>query len=537
MLFFTGLQAQHFTHCDTLKGSITPLRAVYDVLHYDITIQPKIESKEIIASNKFTIKALKEFQNIQIDLFNTLTIDSITYNTTFLGFDTACNTILLQFPEVIKSGAVLSFTVFYHGAPWESLNPPWEGGWIWKNLPDESPRAEVSCEDIGASCWLACKDHVYDEPDSVSVHIITPDTLRGVSNGQFLGMEQYDSTAIIWHYKTTYPINSYNITVYVADYVYFADHIISSNREKLILNYYVLKNNLLKAKEHFQQVKPMLTFLEAKYGAYPFINDGFALVESISVGMEHQSAIAYGNNYTKGYLGSDYSAMGLDFDFIIAHEMGHEWWGNLMSMNDIADMWLHEGFCTYAEKTIVDGMYGVENGIKYINLKKRLVMNDSPILGVRNVFNKGAHLDMYTKGALMLWSIENTINDSLLWQKILTKILKEYAYKTVAGEEIINLIVEESHQNLRPIFNTYLKYTAIPKLEYKLYSSNEGDFVKCRWITPEKDFAMPVIFNVDDSFVWIYPNDNEQEFQLSKTNNKVITINEDYFFFNACKKE
>ena len=317
-----------------------------------------------------------------------------------------------------------------------------------------------------------------------------------------------------------------------ADYAHFSDYYLS-NSDTLFLDYYVLTYNETKAKEHFKQVKPMLECFEEYFGQYPFINDGFSLVETPYLGMEHQSAIAYGNNYLPGYNGNKNFIAGLDFDYIIVHETGHEWWGNSITTNDIADMWIHEGFCTYSEVIYVECMYGYETMLEYVNNQKRFVRNDKPIVGPYNVNKKGSN-DMYQKGSLMLHTLRNLINDDELWFSILKGISIDFKYKVLDGKDIIEYINRKVDFNLSLFFNQYLFNSKIPILEYKIQKEGREYVLLYRW-NAIKDFDMKFLINDGEKNIWISPNSEWKEYTIGNVDIKNFSIRDDLFYVDTKK--
>ena len=482
------LQAQ-YTDCDTIRGTLQPNRSSYDVKKYvlDIAILP--DKKYLQGSNSITFEVVgSNFNAMQIDLFSNLHLDSIIYKKQKLSYTRHCNAAFITFPTVLLYGTVDKIQVYYHGNPTTAKNPPWDGGFTWGKDSNGKPWINVTCEEMGASSWYPCKDHLSDEADTVIMKYTVPTGLVAVGNGNLVSTEQQNQQTT-YIYTTTYPINNYNTTLYIGDYVPITDTF--QGIEALFnLHYYVLRANVEKAKIHFQQVKPMLKAYEKYFGAYPFPKDGYGLVESTAAGMEHQSAISYGNNYQKGYFGDDYSGIGLSFDFILCHETGHEWWGNSVSMQDIADMWIHEGFCTYAEKCYVEEVYGKEKAIQYMNHKKTLVHNKENIIGDYGVNDKGASLDMYTKGALCIWTIENKINNTTKWKQFLKDIYANFKYKNTTTKEIITYFNSYFHEDFSPIFEAYLNHPQPPCLEYR----KKGKNIKMRWNTPVKNFKMPIVY-------------------------------------------
>ena len=332
----------------------------------------------------------------------------------------------------------------------------------------------------------------------------------------------------------SYPINNYNVTLNIGNYVHFSDNYISSG-DTLQLDYYVLGNNLEKAKEHFEQVKPMMECFESYFGKYPFWNDGYALVETPYLGMEHQSAIAYGNDYLEGYYGNKSFIDGLDFDFIIIHESGHEWWGNSITTNDIADMWVHEGFCTYSEALYVECIYGYDAMLSYVNNQKKLVRNDKAVIGPYHVNKSGSSGDMYFKGSLMLHTLRNLISDDQLWFDIIKGLSTEFSYRTVDGQEIIDYINKQTGKDFNNFFDQYLKNKDVPEFQYSLQKNGRNTTLVYNWNSIE-NFDMPILINTGKEDFWIYPNIEVKELDLGSFDRHSFQIRDDLFFIKIKKQ-
>ena len=492
-LFSVKSLCQEFSLSDSLRGSLSSFRSCYDVFFYDLNVTIDDKNKELINSyNDFYISSLEDFDKIQIDLFSNLKINSIVFNKTKLIFKRKFNAVFIDFPEIIKKGENLKFRVNYEGAPREAVNPPWDGGFSWEFDNNDNPWIGVSCQGLGASSWWPCKDHQSDEPDSMRITCTVRLPLKVISNGneikqKIIYSHDLKSEANQSTWFVSYPINNYNVTLSIANYSHFTD-IYINNSDTLDLDYYVLTYNLEKARSHFKQVKPMLKCFEYLFGQYPFHNDGFSLVETPYLGMEHQSAIAYGNNYLPGYNGNKNFIAGLDFDYIIIHETGHEWWGNSITTNDIADMWVHEGFCTYSEVLYVECIYGYEVMLDYIENQKRFVQNDKPIVGNYNVNKRGSN-DMYQKGSLMLHTLRNVINDDVLWFSIIKGISEDFKYKVIDGVDILEYIKNKVKIDLKTFFEQYLYNKRIPIFEYKIQKEGREYVLLYRW-NAIKDFNM-----------------------------------------------
>ena len=543
-LLVLNTYSQNFTFADSLRGNLTSLRTCYDVFYYDLNLTVDDKNKQLVNSyNDFHIISTDDFSKIQIDLFSNLKINSIVYNNYTLSFKRKSNAVFIDFPEKIIKGEKIVFRVNYEGAPREAVNPPWDGGFSWDLDMNKNPWIGVSCQGLGASSWWPCKDHQSDEPDSMSITCTARSPLKIISNGKLISEKklfnnELGQLANTSSWFVSYPINNYNVTLCIADYTHFSDYYLSKSNnlnsfDTLNLDYYVLSYNENKAKQHFKQVKPMLECFESFFGQYPFINDGFSLVETPYLGMEHQSAIAYGNNFLPGYNGNKNFIAGLDFDYIIVHEAGHEWWGNSITTNDIADMWIHEGFCTYSEVIYVECIYGYQAMLNYVNNQKKYVRNDKPIIGPYNVNQKGSN-DMYQKGSLMLHTLRNLINNDVKWFSILKGISNDFKYKVIDGIDIMEYINAKVDIDLTSFFNQYLKNSKIPVFEYKIHKQGREYVLLYRWDAVD-NFNMKIKINNGIEDIWIYPESNWKEFTLGKLDIKNFYVRDDLFYVDVKK--
>jgi len=495
ILAATGSNAQlsqdktTYTKADTLRGMLTSLRTCYDINFYHLDISIDIDKRSISGSTLFSFTANNNFKKLQIDLFENLQIEQVIYKKQKLAFTREFNAVYIDFPEQIETGAKDEFTVYYSGSPHITENAPWDGGFVFAKDSLGKSWIAVACQGLGASSWWPNKDHQSDEPDSMLISVTVPSPLINVSNGTLRSVQKLNNGHTRYNWFVSYPINNYCATINVGDFAHFSD-VYMGEAGTLQLDYYVLKENLTKAQQHFKvNVKPMLKAFEYWFGPYPFYRDGYKLVETPYLGLENQTAIAYGNKYQQGYNGKDWSGtgLGLSWDYLIVHESGHEWFGNNITAKDIADMWIHESFATYAEGLFVESNKGAEAGTRYIKGLRSHVKNDSPIIGTYNV-NKEGSGDMYFKGANMLHTIRTIINDDLKWRNILRELNNQFGLKTTTTEEVVNYINKTSGINLTKVFDQYLRYTEIPVLEIK----KSANIIHYRWKVNVKDFEMPV---------------------------------------------
>ena len=538
LLNYCMVFSQEYSRKDSLRGELTHLRTCYDVTYYNLNVTVDDKEKFIEQSFNeiyFTVKS--DFQRMQIDLALNMEILFIQFEDQELNYIREFDAVFIDFSRELRVGEKLKIKVWYDGYPREAVNAPWDGGFSWKTDENNNPWIGVSCQGLGASVWWPCKDHQSDEPDSMRITVSVRKPLQIICNGNLR------SETTIWsnylqdslnrsEWFVSYPINNYNVTLNIGDYVHFQDQYIS-REDTLDLSYYVLSYNEEKAKTHFEQVKPMMECFESFLGKYPFWDDGYALVETPYLGMEHQSAIAYGNDYLPGYRGSLGYSGGLEFDYIIIHETGHEWWGNSITTNDIADMWIHEGFCTYSEALYVECMYGYDQMLEYVNNQKRFIRNKSPIVGCYHVNHQGSG-DMYQKASVMLHTLRTLINDDQLWFSIIREISDNFKYKTINASDIMTFIMQRTEKDLTVFFSQYLNNAKLPEFQYQLIKEGRNTAIKYRWEAIE-GFDMPLLVNSGNDDFWIYPDNSWQEMSLGKIDSREFLVQEALFLIDIKK--
>ena len=490
-----------FTHQDTLRGSITPERAWWDLTYYHLDVKIAPETKSISGKNTIQYTVLEPYKVMQIDLQAPLKITKVVQNSKELDVKHNGNAHFISLIDQQQKGSIQSLDVYYEGKPREAKKAPWDGGFTWEEDKNGFPFIATSCQGLGASVWWPNKDHMYDEVDSMLISVNVPKNLTNISNGILRNIEKHSDNTVTSHWFVSNPINNYGVNVNIGDYEHFSE-IYEGEKGPLTMDYYVLRDNLVRAKNHFKDAPKMMKAFEHWFGPYPFYEDGFKLVEVPYLGMEHQSSVTYGNQYKKGYLGNDVSGSGwgLKFDFIIIHESGHEWFANNITYKDIADMWIHESFTSYSENLYVDYYYGKEASSEYVIGVRKNIKNDKPIIGPYNV-NKEGSGDMYYKGANMLHTLRQLIEDDEKWRDILRGLNKTFYHQTVTTQQIENYISEQSGIDLTAFFNQYLRDTRIPTLEYSI----DNNQLRYRWINIVEDFDMPIQVTLDNNKQWIYP--------------------------------
>ena len=499
-----GDEQKEFTRADTLRGNLSEERLCFDVTYYHLNAKINPDEKSIQGSNQIRFKVIKNTKRIQVDLFENLKVDRIIFNDQEVKFKREYGAVFIDFPIELKAGTMQNIYIDYSGKPQVAKNAPWDGGISYARDSAGNDWVAVSCQGTGASCWWPCKDHQSDEPDSMLISISCPSKLMDVSNGRLRKTTDLKDGYTRYDWFVANPINTYNVTFNIGVYEHFGDTL-----GTLTLDYYVLPENLEKAKIQFQQVKPMLICFENYFGKYPWYEDGYKLVETPYLGMEHQSAVAYGNKYENGYLGRSLSSSGIGkkFDYIIIHESAHEWWGNNVTTKDIADMWVHEGFAVYAEALYVECIWGKEDYTRYLNGKKFNISNKTTVIGAYNLNSEGSG-DMYDKGAMLLHTLRSMFDNDTRFFAVIKGIQKEFYHQTVTTEQIENSFSKAYGKSLDPVFDQYLRYIVPPKILFKTTASG----IEYKWQADVKGFNMPLkIVNADKTYSTLYPTQEWQK--------------------------
>lgn len=481
------------THADSIRGGLRPARTSWDVQHYDLHLTLDLDKRSIAGENRIRFQALASQKELQIDLFDRYTVSRIMLEGKACTWRRDAQALFVKLPAAVKPGKQYTLVIQYAGMPPVAKNAPWDGGFIWKQDQAGLPWVGTAVQGFGASSWWPCKDHPADEPDSTSMHVTLTGTnankVVAVSNGQAQGVTTGTDGSKTYHFAVTYPLNSYNVTLNVGDYATISDTLRQVNGSVLQLTYNPLRQNLAKAQAYFpQQVKPMLRVYERLLGPYPFPRDGYKLVEVDYWGMEHQSAVAYGNGYGSNPRRFDYRG----WDFIIVHETGHEWFGNWISVADDGDIWIHEGFTTYVESLYEEQLRGYESAVVFLKTRRQLIDNNFPIQGPYGISWESPDADMYYKGAWMLHSLRSLVGNDSLWFRMLRGIGPLFGMRTTNRADVTTWIDQQLGGDYQWFWRAYLDHPKPPVLRYKLTPADGGLQIVYRWDTPEPAFQMPV---------------------------------------------
>ncbi|MBN7800740.1 M1 family metallopeptidase [Algoriphagus aestuariicola] len=523
LISFATFSQEKITRADTLRGSITPERAWWDLGYYHLAVEIFPETKSIKGTNLVKYRVKSENQTLQIDLQEPLKITSAVQNGEKLEVKKEGAAHFVTLRKKQTPGQVEEILISYEGQPKVAVRPPWDGGITWQKDANGKQFIASSNQGIGSSIWWPTKDHPADEVDSLKISVTVPSELMDVSNGRLVKTEKNGETST-YHWEVKNPINDYGVNINVGDYVHFGEKF-AGEKGELDMGYYVLRDNLEKAKLHFQDAGRMMKAFEHWFGPYPFYEDGFKLVEAPYLGMEHQSSVTYGNGYQNGYRGRDLSGTGwgMKFDFIIIHEAGHEWFANNITYQDVADMWIHESFTNYSESLFLDFHFGKEAGQEYVRGTRMNIANDIPIIGKYGVNQRGSG-DMYYKGGNLLNMLREILDDDEKWRGILRGLNQEFYHQTVTTEQVEDYISKAFGKDLKPVFDQYLRDVRIPILEY-YYSDDQT--LNYRWINAVASLDMPVDVSMGEKKIRLKPTTKWQQLQVG--NKSALTVDPDYY--------
>jgi aminopeptidase N len=514
------------TRQDSLRGAITPQRAWWYLQHYHLQVKVEPDQKFISGINTMTYKVTGAQNLLQIDLQAPMVLEKVVQNQVELNYEQEGSAYFITLKDLQSIDSTYSIELHFSGKPVIAIRPPWDGGLTWSEDSNGLPFIANSNQGIGSSIWWPNRDHPADEPDQgVLISVEVPENLMDVSNGRLIKIDHNKKAKTkTYHWEVKNPINNYGININIGDYVHFGEKY-PGEKGPLDMDYYVLRENLEKAKVQFKDATRMMEAFEHWFGPYPFYEDGFKLVEVPYLGMEHQSSVTYGNGFANGYRGTDLSGTGwgMKFDFIIIHEAGHEWFANNITNKDVADMWIHEGFTAYSENLFLDYFYGTAASNAYVVGTRKRINNDKPIIGTYGV-NKNGSSDMYYKGANLLHTIRQIINDDEQWRMILRGLNSEFYHQTISTKQIENYISQKAGIDLTPVFDQYLRAISIPILSLV----EKANTLSYRWENTIQSFDMPIRIYVDGQEIWLKSTTNWQEIELEK-GNQLISLDQNFY--------
>ena len=495
-----------------LIGNLNENRSSYRVSFYDINIDFDINNKSLDGFVTIKAESKSDIDQLQVDLAENLNIKSIIFQNKEVAFKREYDAVLIEFPNTITKNNFFEFTVNYNGVPQNADNPPWAGGFTWSKDKDNRDWIAVSCEGEGARIWWPNKDHITAEGDSVRMTYTVPSNLVAVGNGKLRSVKNIgEKTSYEWFVGN--PINNYNISVQIGNYVAVQDTFIKDNQTHF-MNHYVLDYNKELASNFFPQSKEVIRFYEKYFGDYQWYEDGYKLIEVPYLGMEHQSAVTYGNGFSmyNGERSKSWPMYGV-IDPLIIHETGHEWFGNSVTASDPTHIWIHEGLQVYSESIYFEDKFNsYEVGVHYLNSIKNRIVNEIPIVGNENENHWALHGDTYMKGAWIMHTLRSVINNDEIWFKILKEFMVENAKGFANTRDFFNKVEEKTGEDFWYFAEQYFYSPNQPVLEYYQDENN----YHYRWINVNDNFIMPIDLLVNGSI---------KEFIHQKSLGKLVSIN------------
>jgi aminopeptidase N len=522
------------TQDDLLRGAYGPYRANNDLLFYHLTLRVNPETKSIAGTNVIRFRMLADGQKIQLELTPELTLDSITFEGKPLTYTREERSLFIGLPRVLKQGETAEIAIAYHGRP---VTQGRFGCFSFDHDKAGKPWITTACEGEGASVWWPNKDQWRDEPqDGMELDIAVPNGLMDISNGRFVASRDLGDGYTEWQWRVHYPINNYDVALNIGEYRHWDGvHLNKETSEKTTLDFYALPEDLDKAKAQYAQVPEMLDAYEHYFGEYPFDLDGYKLIEVPYAGMEHQTAVAYGNHFINGYYGRDWTGVGISpkFDFIIIHESGHEWFGNAITAADVSDMWIHEGWTTYLEGLYVEYRWGKADALRYLNGLKPKVHNEIPIIAAHGI-NAEPPQDQYFKGALMLNTLRSVIDDDTKWFADIHDFYQHFKYQNIMTEDVVSWWSARTGMDLKPFFDEYLRHAALPVLDLRFEPSKAT--VEYRWKADEPGFALPVELGDPQHWTTVVPVTTEWKSMAWDGTKDSFEVATDRYYVNVVKE-
>jgi aminopeptidase N len=503
-VLFGSISAQ-YVRSDS-GGVLMPEQAAFDVLAYDLDLRVDIPNESIKGVLTVKAKIVKEIDKLVLDLDTPLTVDAAALTFPLkdkkdqpLRFERVGGKIWISFPQKQKAGAIVDVRVGYGGKPHAAKNAPWDGGFVWKKTPDGLPWVAVACETEGADLWFPVKDHPSDEPDTVSLHFTVPENLFAAGNGRLKSVVKNADGTRTFNWFVANPINNYNITLAIAPYKVVEDKVQSVSGATIPIEFYVLPQDAGKAQSLVDLLKKYVKFYEEYLGPFPFQTDKIGVVETPHLGMEHQTLIAYGNNFKYDKDGHDW---------LLFHEFGHEWWGNLVSAADWNDFWIHEGFQSFMDALYVEKTKGKEAYFDMMKMVTRGLLNARAVAPrepqsqiqmsyLAPAFTESDE-DVYGKGALTLNALRFYLGDDAFFKALrrmaypnaeMEKLTNGKQTRFATTDEFLRIVNDVSKQKLEWFFEVYLRQPKLPKL----IAETAGNKLILRWNAPNNlPFPMPV---------------------------------------------
>ena len=450
-----GSSAQELTS----GGKLKPEQAIMDVRHYTIALNLDFKQRTIDGSATIDVIMAQPTHVLLFDLLDSLNISQVLVNNKKQPFEYKNNLIRINLANELPAGKA-SVKVIYGGKPHVARRPPWDDGFIWSRDSTGHQWMAITAEGTGGKLYFPCKDHPSDEPnEGVDLIITVPKDLIVAGPGLLQKVTKHGETAT-FHWKTNYSINNYSILFNVGDFAVVSRKYTTIDGHVTPLQFYVLKEHLSKAEHHLDIFEKTIHEQEKYFGEYPWAKEKIAICETPHLGMEHQTMNAYGNKFQYTKVG------GTDYDGLMHHEFGHEWWGNKVTAKDWADYWIHEGICTYGDALYIREFEGKDAYVKFFKRSALSFDNKVPIIIGKDIDEEAAYNgDIYGKGAFFMHTICYIMTDSLFFPALKKFVTSpQYTYDNLVNtDDVEQFFSKESEKDLKPLFDLYLR--SVNKLE------------------------------------------------------------------------
>jgi aminopeptidase N len=453
-------------------GKLKPEQAIMDIRHYTVALDVDPAQKTINGYTEIDLNLSQATGSLLFDFWHGLTVSQVWVNGKTASFThTDDDLVKIASPQQLTPGKV-KVKIAYGGKPGIAQRPPWVGGFQWEKDSKGNPWISVTCQGEGAKIYFPCKDHPSDEPNEGADMLITvPNGLVATGPG-LLQKTTTKKDKTTWHWKTNYTISNYCILFNIGKYKVAKRIYTTCDGNKVPMEYYVLEENFDKAEKLLDLYEQSCRIQEKYFGEYPWVKERIAASETPHLGMEHQTNIAYGNKYKYTKVGDK------DFDWLLHHEFGHEWWANKVTNRDWGHMWIQEGICSFGDALATRELAGEDAYLKRMQQTARNTQNKLPVVRGDEVDSDSAYYgDIYGKGAFFMHTLRYVMGDDVFFptlKKLATD--PKYTYdNTVMTADVEQLFSGAYGKSMKPLFQLFLY--SIDKLEIHIRKTADDKYV------------------------------------------------------------
>jgi len=479
------------------------LRA-YSIEHYVLRNDILIDEKAISGSGTISFRARSPMSVLELDLDGLFSVDGVNDVGGELAFERDESKIYISLREQVASDATHTVTIRYHGQPREAVRAPWDGGFVWETTATGEPWVATALQGEGCDLWWPCKDHPDGEPTSMDLFFTVPEGLTAASNGVLVDVSTVNGRST-FHWQTSVPTNTYGVALNIGPYVLIEDTYTSINGTEIAVMFWALQENEDKARDFFNnEFADSIAFFEDKVGPYPWGQEKLGVVETPHYGMEHQNIIAYGRNYRRKTYG---------FDYILNHELAHEWFGNVMTHKTPSDLWLHEGFASFMQPqyTLRHSGAAAYHALNYqqdLRIKACNPIAPREYMSLGELYfgdegGKGPAGDIYNKGSAVLRSLGYVIGEEAFWRSIrrlvfgtteVSQLKAPIQSRYRSTDDFVNIVSDEAGSDLAWFFEVYVRRGPLPEIGL---SEVDGDLHMQWQVVDDLDFPMPLPVSIN----------------------------------------